>query len=451
MRTELNECKETSPSLLEKMSFGLGDFSGNGIFTFVATYLMFFYTDVAKLDLKDIGIILLIGRSVDAIFSPVMGIIVDKVNTRYGKCRPFIGAAILPICLLMCALFYVPESLNGWGKSIYGAVIYVLFSLLYAFMNVPYSTLLTMVTHSPDERISFNLFKNVGANMGGIFVTACTLGLVSKLGGTQSSGFFRTAAVFAIIFLFCSLTCVKYVRERVRIEKNAGQGIVDAIKTAKLNNHWIILCCVQFLSLTYMMVRNQGTLYYAKYYLGQEWVGSLFLSIMPLASIGVAFILPVIAKKRGMRFCVGAGNGLWCLAMVGTYLAGKQIIAVVLFHIIASVGWAMATGMVFVMLSQVIDYSQWQTGNRPQGFLTSMIALVQKLGVACSGYICTVVLRLGGYEAGEKIEEGTAHAIRMNFAGIPFLLSMAVIVLISFYTLDKQYPDIAKELKNNLK
>ena len=87
----------SGPSKLEKISFGLGDFSGNGIFTFVSTYLMFFYTDAAKLDLGAIGVILLAGRTVDAVFSPVMGFIVDRTDTRYGKCRPFIAAAILPV------------------------------------------------------------------------------------------------------------------------------------------------------------------------------------------------------------------------------------------------------------------------------------------------------------------------------------------------------------------
>lgn len=447
MKTELSEQKKKGPSKLEKISFGLGDFSGNGIFTFVSTYLMFFYTDAAKLDLGAIGMILLAGRTVDAVFSPVMGFIVDRTNTRFGKCRPFLAAGILPVCFLMCALFYSPSAFSEQGKILYAAMIYVLFSLLYAFINVPYSTMLTVLSSSQDERIVFNLFKNVGANCGGIFVTACTLWLVNELGNSKRQGFMLAAILFGTIFLCCSLACAVNVVERVKPEKGPQKwGILQSLKTAKDNRHWLVLCGVQFLSLTYMMVRNQGTLYYTKYYLGQEELSSLFLSIMPLASVAVAFVLPLIARKKGMRFCVRSGNILWCTAMAGTWAAGKNVLAAVIFHIAASIGWAMATGMIFVMLSQVIDYSQWKTGVRPQGFLTSMIALVQKLGVACSGYICALVLKLGGYQAGNAGGAETLFAIRMNFAGIPLLLSAAAIVLISFYTLDEQYPKIEREL-----
>lgn len=447
MKTEWSEQKKKSPSKLEKISFGLGDFSGNGIFTFVSTYLMFFYTDAAKLDLGAIGMILLAGRTVDAVFSPVMGFIVDRTDTRFGKCRPFLAAGILPVCFLMCALFYSPSSFSGPGKILYAAMIYVLFSLLYAFINVPYSTMLTVLSSSQEDRIVFNLFKNVGANCGGIFVTACTLWLVNELGNTRSQGFMLAAILFGVIFLCCSLACAFHVVERVKPEKGQQKGgILQSLRTAKENRHWLVLCGVQFLSLTYMMVRNQGTLYYTKYYLGQEELSSLFLSIMPLASVAVAFVLPSIARKRGMRFCVRSGNILWCAAMAGTWAAGKNVPAVIFFHIAASIGWAMATGMIFVMLSQVIDFSQWKTGVRPQGFLTSMIALVQKLGVACSGYICALVLKLGGYQAGNAGGAKTLFAIRVNFAGLPFLLSAAVIVLISFYTLDEQYPKIEREL-----
>ncbi|GAA0268034.1 MFS transporter [Faecalicatena contorta] len=447
MKTDLSEQKMSGPSKLEKISFGLGDFSGNGIFTFVSTYLMFFYTDAAKLDLGAIGVILLAGRTVDAVFSPVMGFIVDRTDTRYGKCRPFIAAGILPVCLMMCALFYSPASFSEQGKVFYAAMIYVLFSLLYAFINVPYSTMLTVLSSRQEDRIVFNLFKNVGANCGGIFVTACTLWLVNELGNSKRQGFMLAAVLFGIIFLCSSLVCAAHVVERVKPGKGQEKnGILRSLKAAKDNRHWLVLCGVQFLSLTYMMVRNQGTLYYTKYYLGQEALSSLFLSIMPLASVAVAFVLPSIARRRGLRFCVRSGNILWCVSMAGTWAAGKNVTAAILFHMTASIGWAMATGMVFVMLSQVIDYSQWKTGVRPQGFLTSMIALVQKLGIACSGYICAFVLKLGGYQAGNAGGAETLFAIRVNFAGLPFLLSAAVIILISFYTLDEQYQEIESDL-----
>ena len=424
----------------------MGDFSSNGIFTFTATYLMFFYTDVAKIGLGAIGVILLLGRIVDAVCSPVMGVIVDRTNTRYGKCKPFLAVGIVPVCILLTLLFYSSDGMPAGMKVAFAAVTYVLFSILYAFMNVPYSTMINVLTKDNEQRIAFNLFKNVGANCGGIFVTACTLWMVTAFGSEVNQGFTKTVLVFGAVFLMCTLLCVRNTKERVKDKGKDHVNVRASFRIAAQNKPWLLLCGVQFLGMTYMMVRNQGTIYYAKYYLGREELSSLLLSIMPFASILVAFILPTFAKKWGMRGCVRTGNILWCIAMAGTWMAGENIVLVIFFHILASVGWAVATGMVFVMLSQTIDYAQWKTGIRPQGFLTAMIAFVQKLGIACSGFICALVLELGGYRADQIAGSDTLFAIRMNFSGLPLILSAAVILLISFYDLDNKYPEIEREL-----
>ena len=126
--------------------------------------------------------------------------------------------------------------------------------------------MLTVLSGRQEDRIVFNLFKNVGANCGGIFVTACTLWLVNELGSSKRQGFMLAAVLFGIIFLCSSLVCAANVVERVKPGKGQEKGgILRSLKAAKDNRHWLVLCGVQFLSLTYMMIRNQGTLYYTKY------------------------------------------------------------------------------------------------------------------------------------------------------------------------------------------
>lgn len=424
-------------AFVEKLSFGLGDFSNNGIFTFVASYLMYFYTDVAGMDLAAIGIILLIGRIVDAAFSPIMGLVVDKVHTKFGRCRPFLIIGIVPACALMILMF-MEWDIKGPLKTAAAIGIYGLFSLTFAFMNVPYSTMLTVLTADNRERISFNMYKNIGANGGGMFVTALTLWLVSRLGKTPAEGFTKTALVFGVLFTACTLLCVKNTKERVSAEPGEQTGFLVSMKTSVKNKSWCILCAVQFLSLTYMMIRQQSMVYYAKYCLGKESISALLLAIMPFVSMVLALVLPGFAKKRSLKFFVRFGNLLWCIAMAGTFFCGNSIAAVVAFHILASIGWAFATGMVFVMISELVDYSKKQTGCRPQGFMTSVIALAQKLGVACSGYICALVLDIGGYTAAARPDGKALMAIRVNFAVLPFVLSAVVMIIISFYNLEEE-------------
>lgn len=436
--------------LVEKISFGLGDFALNGIFTFVSTYLMFYYTDVACLDLSAISLIILIGRVVDAICSPIMGAVIDKTHSKYGKCRPYVAAAIFPACILMIVLFSIPSGLSEGNKVLMSIGVYVLFSICYPIMNVPYSTLLNVLTDDNDERISFNLFKNAGANVGATFVTAVALKLVAVFSKGGKNGFTGTSFVLALLFLVVTVICVRNIKERVSTQSEKDTNLKESLKVVAQNRPWKILCVVQFLSLAAYIIRNQGTIYYAKYYLENESVSSLMLSMTSVIAFCFSFLLPSFVKKHGLRFCVIVGNICWSLSMVGTWFAGKNVVLIVGLHVLTSIGWSMATGMVFVILTQTIDYGQWKTGKRPQGLLTSLLTFVQKIGVALAGVLCSVILNLGHYVANQAAGPSALLAIKIMFGGIPLTTSIICMILMSFYHLDELYPQIEKNLKNGV-
>ena len=436
--------------MVEKISFGLGDFAMNGIFTFVSTYLMFYYTDVAHLELSAISLIILVGRVVDAACSPIMGAILDKTNTKYGKCRPFVAAAILPACILMVLLFSVPEGMSSTSKVMMSIGVYILFSIVYPIMNVPYSTMLNVLSADNEQRISFNLFKNVGANVGATFVTAVTLKLAAVFSKGGKNGFTGTSVVLGILFVAVTFICVRNVRERVFTQQKNAASLKDSLKVVAKNRPWQILCVVQFLTLSAYIIRNQGTIYYAKYYLEKESVSSLMLSMTSVIAFCFSFILPSIVKKYGLRFCVLVGNICWSISMAGTWLAGKNVVLIVGLHVLTSIGWSMATGMIFVMLTQTIDYGQWKTGKRPQGIFTSLLTFVQKIGVAVAGVLCSVILNAGHYVANQTAGPSAILAIRIMFGGIPLVTAVICMILMGFYRLDKIYPQIENDLKNGV-
>ena len=136
--------------------------------------------------------------------------------------------------------------------------------------------------------------------------------------------------------------------------------------------------------------------------------------------------------------------------MVGTWFAGKNVVLIVGLHVLTSIGWSMATGMVFVILTQTIDYGQWKTRKRPQGLLTSLLTFVQKIGVALAGVLCSVILNLGHYVANQAAGPSALLAIKIMFGGIPLTTSIICMILMSFYHLDELYPQIEKDLKNGV-
>ncbi len=420
-------------SFVEKLSFGLGDFGINGMFTFVSSYLLYFYTDSVKISLEAAGIILFLGRAVDAAACIAAGHILDKTDTRLGKCRPFIAVGTVPVIMLMCILFTMPD-VSDTAKLIYGCVIYVLFSVIYAFVNVPYSTMLSVITNKNEERLSFNIFKNIGGNGGALFVTLSALILVGRFGGAEG-GYFRTALLYACFFLAGMLLCVCNTKERVRAARESTGGIKESAKVALKNRNWLIFIVIQFTGMLYMIIHNQGTFYYTKYYLGDERLNTIMLSLTPLLGVLCAFVLPHVAKRIGMKHVMACGHALVGISLLGTLAAGKNTAAVVIFAVITSLGWCVATGMIFVILSQLIDWSEKESGLRPQGFMASWMTFFMKMGVAAAGFVEPWILKWGGYVAGGQADARTIQAIKMNFIYVPVVLAFGMVILCTAYRL----------------
>ncbi|CUX35348.1 MFS transporter [Clostridium sp. C105KSO13] len=420
--------QEYSISTGERVSFGLGDFALNGTFTLVSSYLLYYYTDGAKISLSTAGVILLLGRAADALTSIWAGVMVDKVQTKMGRCRPFLLAGIVPMMLLMCMLFYMPD-FSETQKLIYGCISYILFSCFYAFLNVPYSTMLSVVTDKAEERISFNIYKNFGGNAGAVFVTLLTFSILGIMGTDDNSGYLKTAGFYAVFFLLSMMICIRYTKERICEISNTVNNWKDSAMAAAGNKSWLMFIGIQCLGMLYMIIHNQGTFYYTKYYLEKEYLNTILLTMTPLTCIFCAFILPAFAKKIKVRNILTAGHFIVLLSLGGTVAAGKNTAVVIVFAFFTSLGWSIATGMIFVMLSQLIDRTEKQSNKRPQGLMTSVMTFLMKMGVAMAGYAAPAVLKAGGYAADTKAEAGALLAIQSNFIYIPAAISIIVIIM----------------------
>lgn len=419
-------------SLKEKICFGLGDFAINGVFTFVSSYLLYFYTDSVRMSLAASGIIVFLGRMTEAVVCIIAGNIMDGISTRFGKCRPFLIAGGPPMILLMCMLFIMP-GFSRIGQIIFGGLTYILFSAVYAFVNVPYSAMLSLVTDRNPERISFNIFKNIGGNAGALAATLLALHLVEMSGGSKAGGYFKAALLYAVCFLTALLLCAGNTRERVHTkylspgQKAPGWG--QSLRIAVRNRNWMIFIVIQLTAMFYMIVHNQGTLYFTRYYLGDERLNTVLLSLTPLAAVPCAFILPVLSGKIGMRKILICGHAMVGFSLIAAAAAGRSIWRVVICGALTSLGWCISSGMIFVILSHLIDWSEKESGFRPQGVMTSWMTFFMKAGTAAAGYIVPLILKHGGYVAGKTADSQALNAIRMNYIWIPAVLAIGMAFL----------------------
>jgi len=437
-------------SVREKISYGMGDVSCNMVFTLVASYLFFFYTDVAEIKLAAVGMIMVIARLIDAVINPMMGSLVDKTCTKWGKARPYILWMALPMGIILVLTFFSPAS-SQQSKIFYALGTYILFCIIYTALNIPYTTLMSNLTDNQEERLSFNMYKNIGANIGGLAATGFTLTLVSSLGhGNKQKGFLLTFIFFAAMCVILLIICFKNTHERITgLQENLS--LRGSYKVAFKNKPWIILCIIQFLSLIGLVMKNQSTLYYAKYYLENEHMAAILLSISSVLAIPMALIIPKIVKKIGKRNCVISGNLILVVGMIGVYFVHKNNSLVIVFNIVSGVGWVLATGICFVMLAETIDYSEWKTGCRPQGLLTSFLSFMSKMGVAAAGILSAKIFEWGGYVPNVSQTQTALKAITINYIGIPIIIGILTILVATCYTLDKDYASMMQDLRERRK
>lgn len=412
-------------TLKEKVSFGAGDFAINGMFTFISSYLLYFYTDSARISLENAGIILLVGRIADAIASLLTGGIVDRTHIGRDRCKPYIRVFGPPAAAFMCLLFCVPDFKDN-TKLLYGCVVYALFSICHSVTNVPYTTMIAVISDNESNRMELNVFKNVGANIGAFFVTLFAAALITRFDVMPGGGYLGAAVFYAVFFLAAILACVSNTQERVKGESGEKISLRQSAAAAFSNKNWIVFIVIQCVGMLYMIIHNQSIVYFANYYLGDESLSTIFLSLTPIMCVLVAPCMPILVRKMGMKKIMLLGHAMVAFSLIATWMAGKNIPLVILCAVLTSLGWSIATGIIFVINSQFIDNAERKTGLRPQGFMTSIMTFFMKMGIAVAGCIGPWILGLGGYEAGSVLGDRALAAVSTNFIFMPAVAALVL-------------------------
>ena len=200
--------------LLEKIGYGLGDTAGNFVYQSVLLLLGFFYTEIYGLDTATVASIFLIVRIVDAITDPLMGVLVDRTNTKWGKYRPYLLFLCVPYAIASVLVFTVP-AFGPQGKIIYAYTTYITLMLLFTAINIPYGAMTGVMTSDPKERASINATRFMFATGGGLIVTSLVLPM-TKLWDNPAEGYRNAMVLMAILSVVLFVICFVTTRERVK-------------------------------------------------------------------------------------------------------------------------------------------------------------------------------------------------------------------------------------------
>ena len=455
--------------LSEKIGYGLGDFASSMFWKIFSFYLPIFYSDVFGLSTAHAATLLLVTRLYDAVSDPMMGIIADRTDTKWGKYRPYLLWTALPFAIIGTLAFYVPDASYG-VKHVYAYVVYLLMMTAYTAVNVPYGAMLGVVTADSREKSVFSSYRMFFAYIGsflamGIFwifekaVIGKTLAdgkVIAGVGDAPPSAWLAVVSIIAAICAVLFVLAFLLTREHVKVEKkpNDGGSIRKDIKALLTNGPWWLLLGAAISQLLCGSIRGGAAAYYFANIMGIGvfLTAGLYLLMGQAGEMaGVLFAVP-LSEKIGKRntFLVSMAVVVlmscliwWVPATNGGawMLLGLQTIISMSFGIAAPLTWS--------MFADVADYSELRNGSASTGLIFSSSSMAQKFGGAIGGFLLLYLLGVFGYDANLSAQAPeTLSAIKAMLSFVPAAGAIATIVFLCLYPLTTaKMKDIQAQLR----
>ena len=444
--------------LSEKIGYGFGDMSSSMFWKLFSYFLPFFYSNVFGLSLADAGVLMLVTRIWDAVSDPMMGIIADRTKTRWGKYRPYLLFFALPFAVCGILLFTTPEN----GKTVWAYVTYILMMTVYTGINVPYGSLLNVMTADSDEKSvlsSYRMFFAYGGSFIALFAwePLCNMfdksrTLVEGMSVSTSPDAWRNAmlVIASCCFVFFILSFL-LTKEHVKSESTVSVG--QDLKLLVRNKPWWILIGAALASNLFNTVRGTTVAYFFADYIQKsvemapQWAflvsASIFLSIGEVANmVGVVLAVPMskhFGKKStymiSMAVLIGLSIAFFFLpATAGGYWAmlGLQVVISIFTGVISPLVWS--------MYADVADYSELKDGTASTGLIFSSASMAQKFGGAFGGSAVMWILAAFGYStvAGTVQTDTAIMGLRILMSWLPAAVAALSILVVWFYPLTKQ-------------
>lgn len=424
-------------SFKEKIGYGLGDTASHFVWDMVGFWILIFYTDTFGISAAVAGTIMLIARVWDMISDPLMGIIADRTNTRWGKFRPYILWMATPYSILAVLTFSTPD-FGETGKILYAGITYFLLMTVFTAINLPYSSLGAVMTSDSYERAGLNSYRFIFAFVGQLIVTGSALYLAQYFGnGDNAKGYQYTLMLFASISFVLFMITFKTTRERVSPPKEQKSDLKEDLKNLFKNRPWVILFFVGIISFVMFAMQNLTIAYYFKYYIGNESDVQMFNVIGTIALIVAIPLSKLLARKFGKRNVFLASSLISGSFFMALYIPdSKDIISIYVLNILAKVSYAPAVPLLWTMIADTADYSEWKYGRRSTGLVFSAATFAQKAGWGIGGALAGWVLALYQFVPNVEQSETSITGIKLMISVFPGILYMSAAILLFFYSID---------------
>ena len=468
-------------SFVEKAGYSLGDAAANFVFMTMILFQLTFYTDTLGITAAAAGTLLLVGRLWDAFFDPLMGVLADRTNTRWGKFRPWVLWTAVPWAIVMILAFTVPD-LNPTGLLVYACVTNIMLMTLYSANNTPYSAMTGVMTADVNERTSLSSYRFFAAMFAQLIVGGFTLPLVAKFGqGDNARGWQLTMGLWAVLSVIFFLTTFLTTRERIQPPPQQKSSPKEDFGNLLKNGPWIAMFVLTLAHFVYVAMRGGTMFYYFNYYVDEnslyDFLQRFGLGTRPADASGMmsylmsTFGLYVNEARTniasvGFSFFQMSQQAVTIVGVVlSTYLAirfGKRAVAIVGFSLatifaaafillpadavaatyvlewVRALAYAPTIPLIWAMFADVADYGEWTTGRRTTGVVFATILFALKAGLSLGGAIAGWLLAGYGYRANIEQTANALLGIRLTISVYPAICLGVVVVCLLFYRISKR-------------
>jgi Na+/melibiose symporter-like transporter len=464
-------------SVIEKIGYSLGDLAANLIFQTLVTFIAFFYTDVFGIPPGKASIIIFICGWAGAFFSPVVGVLADRTNTRWGKFRPWILWTAIPFGVLSLAAFSTPD-LGENGKVIYAFITYFALVLIYSANNLPYSALSGVLTGNMQQRNSLSAYRFVAVMVAQFVIQVLLLPLVLIAGhGDKAEGFKTIMLLFSCVGVVFFLITFLTTKERVKPVVQEKIRVIDDIKDLLGNRPWLIMLLVTVLIFVTLALKGGSYIYYFQYYISEshaaqflneigfnsfinglnglltsagltefQWPEDPATSAFSLFNAGGIIFMIVgigfskgLADRFGKRDVYGIALVLSTVFMLAFYFYPPEAVwTVFISQILHGFFYGITIPLLWAMIADVADYSEWKNNRRATAIIFSAMLFGLKGGLTIGGALVAGLLDLYGYTANAATQSAeTINGIKLSvsiYASLPFLTAAG---LLFWYEINK--------------
>ncbi|SFG33632.1 MFS transporter [Prevotella sp. KH2C16] len=448
--------------LTEKVGYGFGDMSSSMFWKIFSYYLPIFYSDIFGLSLGATATLMLVTRIWDTVSDPMMGVIADRTQTRWGKYRPYLLWFAAPFAIAGILLFTTPD-MSETGKLVWAYVTYILMMTVYTGINVPYGSMLGVMTNDSDEKTVFSSFRMFFAYAGSflaLFAWEPLCKFFEATGKTQQGAWQWAMIVIAVFCFLLFLACFRLTREHVHVE---ATPLGSDLKSLIHNAPWWLLTAAALCSNLFNTVRGATVAYYFKYYIGENanidlgivgflFYAGLFLGVGEVCNmIGVVCAVPV-SKRLGKRITFAlACTGMAVLSMFFFYLpvSNGGFISMLLLQILISICTGIISPLIWSMYADVSDYATIKDGSSSTGLIFSSGSMAQKFGGAIAGSAVLWLFAAFGLVPNAVQQTETAIlGMKLTMSWIPAAIAILMVIIMVAYPLGKgKMKDIGEKLK----